>query len=325
MLRPDCLVCIPYYECEEAIIPVLQSVLQMDRVDVLIVDDQSSTPVVETLGDRLDTFGERVRIVRANDKVYSGGGKNWGIREAISRGYRFVLLLDADVVVPDRLMDEVRRFFAAHPDEAVVAPAIEPDGGCWQRADTLINFSSYLTDPHAPISYRSCLAGYAFALQLSVFARSPCFHLTRFGGEDVLFFREVGRRFHGRRFPVLNTVPVRHLPSRDMESEALNAQLRYAKAFFTHNDSRREWIFVKAPVLHWLTPRWLLMMGRLLRRHRWSDLGAWAKCWRLDICRANHIIRLHRQSYRDSAYRDPANRRDANAPSARHHEGHVGV
>jgi hypothetical protein len=196
-------------------------------------------------------------------------------------------------------VDVIRTFFHEHPQEVIVAPSILPAGRGCQYADTLINFSCYLPECTRDVARKGLLAGYAFALNMRLFRQQPCFHLARYGGDDILFFRELKRNFACRDFPVLNRLQVLHLPARTNIWQALSAQRRYGLAFFTHNDRQREAFFNRVPWLHFLTPRWCLMLGRLIQRRRYSDLAYLPLCWLLDMARAIQIVRLSRAGYRD--------------------------
>jgi hypothetical protein len=242
---------------------------------------------------------ERIEVVRIEEKVYSGGAKNLGIKRGLGRGYRVVILLDSDIITPELFVQRIRQFFQENPREVIVSPAILPTGSWCQYADTLINCSNYLPESTREVSPKNCLAGYVFALNMDVFRHSPCYHLTRYGGDDVLFIRQLMKNFQRADVPVLNTVSVLHLPPRSTLKLAFAAQRRYGRAFFTHNDQPREYLFNKVPLLHLLTPRFWLMFGRLLQRRRFRDLAYLPLCWSLDFARAMQIIRLSLAGYSD--------------------------
>jgi hypothetical protein len=51
--------------------------------------------------------------------------------------------------------------------------------------------------------------------------------------------------------------------------------------------------------MHFVTPRFILMVGRLVRRRRFADLPFAPYCWYLDFCRAKRIVQLHHDGYAD--------------------------
>jgi glycosyltransferase involved in cell wall biosynthesis len=299
--RREVLVCIPCFNSQGEIEQVIKPLLRYSHADLLLIDDHSDEPLEDFVQQRFPRDTHRITVLRPETKAYSGGGKNIGIRKALEQQYRIVILMDSDVITPGRLVRRIRQYFQENPRDVVVAPAILPYGSCFQYADTLINFSSYLPETTREVSRRNCLAGYAFALNVDVFRRNPCFHIPRFGGDDVLFIRTLMKNFGLIDLPVLNSVPVLHQPPRSTLKTVLAAQKRYGRAFFTHNDQRREYVFNKLPLLHLLTPRFCLMMARLLRRRRFRDLAYAPLCWCIDFTRALQIVRLSLAGYRDAA------------------------
>ena len=299
MKTSDLLICVPCFNSEDTIIDVVEALLQNTDADILLVDDLSDEPVEEVIRQHFGQVPERIEIHRPACKLYTGGAKNVGIRRALREAYNAILLLDSDVMVPVGLVPAVRQYFRESPEAVVVGPAILPAGTPWQYTDTLINFSKFLPNRYERVSKRSILAGYAFALNLPVFVQRPCFHASRFGGEDVMFFRELAEQFDLRGFPVLNFVPVIHLPPRGRRQDAQHAQKRYGQSFFTHAGQPRERIFQQFPWLHFFTPRWWLMLSRVVRRRRWPDLKVRGACLasRHNACRADcapSITRLPR-------------------------------
>lgn len=297
--RSDVLICIPCFNSEDTLRQVVQPLLRHSHADLLLIDDHSEHSVRDFIQQRFPDSMDRIEVLRPAEKVYSGGAKNLGIERGLSRGYRIVILLDSDVVTLGWFVRRIRRFFQKNPREVIAAPAILPSGSWCQYADTLINCSNYLPDRMGEVSRKSCLAGYVFALNMEVFRRNPCYHLNRYGGDDVLFIRQLMKNFQLEDLPVINTVSVRHLPPRSTLRLAFAAQRRYGRAFFTHNDQSREYFFNKWPLLHLFTPRFCLMLGRLLRRRRFGDLMYLPLCWSLDFARAIQIIRLHLAGYHD--------------------------
>jgi glycosyltransferase involved in cell wall biosynthesis len=261
MAKSNTLVCIPCYDSEDTIEDMVELLLANSDADILLVDDGSKVPLESFIPDRFANQMDRVEIVRPNDKVFSGGGKNLGIWKAIEEDYAYLILLDSDLELPARFVSSLRNYLEQYPNQVLVAPSIKPAGNRWQYADTMINFSSYLPSPDRKMSPKNCLAGYAFALNMRVYRQNPVFHRGRYGGEDVLYFHDVMERFELDYLPMLNDIAVRHLPPRVTREDAKNAQQRYGKAFFSHNDGSRERLFSSLPWMHFVTPRFILMVG----------------------------------------------------------------
>ena len=295
----DVLVCVPCFNSQDIIEQVLQPLLENSDADILLVDDSSDVPLAGLIEKRFADDLHRISVVRPSEKVYSGGAKNIGIRRALTEGYRTMIILDSDIITPVDFVSGLQEYFITNPKAVIVAPSIMPYGNRYRYADTLINFSGYLPEPKQSASHKNCLAGYAFALNMEVFRQNPCFHATRYGGEDVLFFRQVQKNFATKHFPMLNHLAVVHIPPRGTLRQVLAAQRRYGRAFFTHNDGWREFPFNKLPALHLLTPRCCLMILRLLHRRRYRDFRYLPLCWCLDFARAMQILRLKLAGYCD--------------------------
>jgi glycosyltransferase involved in cell wall biosynthesis len=270
-------------------------------VDILLVDDHSDEPLIDLIQAEFSRKMDRITVLRPDAKLYSGGCKNIGLRRALDEGYRIAVLMDSDIIIPPSFFSPIARYFRDNPRDVVVAPAISPAGRGWQYADTLINFSCYFPQSTREVSWKACLAGYAFALHIPVFRHRPCFLPVRTAGDDVLFFRELKGNFGIEHFPLLNQVVVSHRPPRSTLKNALSAQRRYARAFFSHSDQRRAYLFNMLPLLHLLTPRFFLMLLRLTGRRRFRDFGYSPLCWYLDFRRAVQIVRLSLAGYQDPA------------------------
>lgn len=299
MKQSQTLICIPCFNSEDTIRAVIRPLLDHTDADLLLVDDRSDTPLVNYMEAYPGQERQRIEVLRPDKKVYSGGAKNIGLQRALDNKYEIAVMLDSDIILSADFLPRVRDHFRQFPSDVVAAPAILPSGNIWQYTDTSINFSSYLPDRSRRMSRKKMLAGYAFAVNVDVFATNPCFHESRYGGEDVLFFRKLREHFGISGFPILNELTAIHLPPRKSMRDAVVAQRRYGRAFFTHNDGKREAAFNELPWLHLLTPRFFLMIARLIRRHRFADLWYSPFCWMLDLARAHEILQRHREGYRD--------------------------
>ena len=89
--------------------------------ETIVVDNGSSGDDVRLLRER---FGEQIRIIASPDNLGFAGGANLAIREAIGRGDEYVLLLNNDVTVDSRFLDELVRAAEERPDAAALCPKI---------------------------------------------------------------------------------------------------------------------------------------------------------------------------------------------------------
>jgi glycosyltransferase involved in cell wall biosynthesis len=294
----DMLICVPCYNAEGTILECVGSLLGRPETDLLLVDDHSTTPLKDFLRQHLQDEWSSITVVRPEGKVYAEGGRNLGIDRALQEQRGILVFVDSDIVAPRAFLSEIQAFFHANPDEIVVSATIEPYGGVVQYAETLVNFSRYLRRSHPEVARTRHLASYAFALNLAKFRENPCrFESSHdqqgvwWSAEDIHFFESIKSKFSVADFPIMNRVTVLHKHPRSTLWRAVESQRRYARAML-RSGHQRYWLANAIPLVHLLTPRFWLMLVRLLRRGRFGDLPYLPVCWFLDFCRGVHTVRL---------------------------------
>jgi glycosyltransferase involved in cell wall biosynthesis len=296
--RADVLVCVPCYNAQATVADCVRPFVDRDDTRILLVDDHSTPPLRGLFAEQEEQFWSVVTVVRPEVKVYAEGARNVGIRTALEGDYRLLVFVDSDIIAGHDFLDQVRSFFRSHPEQVLVSATIEPFGRSWQYAETLINFSRYLPRSKPLVGRTRHLASYACALNLDRFRAHPCFfdesHDEQgvwWSAEDIRFFDTVKARFQTDEFPILNYVSVEHRHPRSDWRRALRSQERYARAMLRTGYARYG-MANALPLLHLLTPRFWLMVGRLIRRARVRDLRYAPMCWLLDFYRATQAIRL---------------------------------
>ena len=294
----DVLVCVPCYNAEQTILECVAPLLGRTDTHLLLVDDHSARPLKDFLQQHLPDEWSNITLVRPDAKVYAEGGRNLGIERALEDGRRTLVFIDSDIVTPRDFLSEIQGYFRTHPDQVVVSATIEPYGGVVQYAETLINFSRYLPRRRPKVARTRHLASYAFALNLDKFRDNPCFFESShdhegvwWSAEDIHFFESIKSEFAMEDFPILNDLTVVHKHPRSTLARAVKGQQRYARALLRAGH-RRYWLANVIPLVHLLTPRFWLMLKRLLSCGRFRDLGYLPVCWFLDLCRGLHTIRL---------------------------------
>ncbi len=89
--------------------------------EVLVVDNGSRGDDAQQLRQR---FGNSIQLIENPQNSGFAGGANIGIRQALSAGTDYVLLLNNDVVVHPRFLDELVSAAQAAPDLAAACPKI---------------------------------------------------------------------------------------------------------------------------------------------------------------------------------------------------------
>jgi GT2 family glycosyltransferase/glycosyltransferase involved in cell wall biosynthesis len=170
-----------YRTADQAYLAVrsLQSSFASPR-DVLLVDNHSADGSVAALQQLLKDNRD-VRLIETSDNLGFAGGCNIGIRAALERGARFVVLVNSDAVLAPDALGHLRRAMEHHPDVGIAAPVLlsreEPD--CVSSAG--ISFS------HTTGRMRHRAAGRRFPALSS----DPVRHVDAVSGCVMLIRREV--------------------------------------------------------------------------------------------------------------------------------------
>ncbi len=103
-------------ECLESV-----RIITYPNYETIVVDNGSSGDDVRLL---LERFGEQIRIIASPENLGFAGGANLAIRETINRGDDYVLLLNNDVTVDQKFLNEMVRAAEELPDAAALCPKI---------------------------------------------------------------------------------------------------------------------------------------------------------------------------------------------------------
>ena len=114
--RPFVSIIIPVWNRCDDLQDTLEHLQQQtyDRYEVLVVDDASTEPIADMLGEHYPA----VRYFRLPQNKGAGGARNVGLREA--RG-ELVLFLDSDTVPEEQALEKFARKFLAEPDLGIAS------------------------------------------------------------------------------------------------------------------------------------------------------------------------------------------------------------
>jgi GT2 family glycosyltransferase len=101
--------------------------------DTVVVVDNAST---DGTADGVRREHPRVHVLGAGANVGFAGGNNIGLRWALDQGYRWVLLLNADTVVPPGTIEPLVAFAEAHPHGAAFQPLLVRDDAARATIDS---------------------------------------------------------------------------------------------------------------------------------------------------------------------------------------------
>lgn len=94
-----CLVCIPTYNNSGSIVEVITDALEKSIMNILVIDDGSSTPVIDLI--KLDSslmaqLGHRLNVHRFNRNLGKGAAIQQAFKLALSQGYTHIITMDGD-------------------------------------------------------------------------------------------------------------------------------------------------------------------------------------------------------------------------------------
>ena len=127
------------YNRKDDTLDCLSSLFRMDypNFKVLMVDNASS----DGTADAVRREYPQAEVLQNEKNLMYAGGNNAGIKLALEHGADWVLLLNNDTVVDERLLSEMADAADAHPEAGVLGPMIYyyPAGGRagarWRRAE----------------------------------------------------------------------------------------------------------------------------------------------------------------------------------------------
>jgi GT2 family glycosyltransferase len=91
------------------------------ELDIFVVDDGSDPPIYLPLIDKPNV---RVKLIRLKENRGAAAARNVGLKEILTRGYKYVAVLDAgDIALPGRFSKTID-FLESHPDHAFVGGQI---------------------------------------------------------------------------------------------------------------------------------------------------------------------------------------------------------
>ncbi|MGP3561699.1 glycosyltransferase family 2 protein [Geobacillus sp. BK01] len=89
--------------------------------DLFVVDNASTDGSVEAIKQK---FGNSVNLIINKENKGGSGGFNRGIKEALKYNYRYIQLLDNDVIVDEKAIEELYNYMENNPNTAVVGSKI---------------------------------------------------------------------------------------------------------------------------------------------------------------------------------------------------------
>ena len=133
---------------KDYVIKCVEAVFASDfqEFDLIVVDNASTDGSAEAISAR---FGAGVRLIVNSENMGGSGGFNTGIREALKNDYRYIYLLDNDVVIDAAALQKLVVYLDSHPEAAIAGSAIysmdSPDE--LQESGAWIDWKEYSIKP----------------------------------------------------------------------------------------------------------------------------------------------------------------------------------
>lgn len=112
------------YNKQDYVIKCVESVRKqtcIDMIDIYVVDNHSTDGSVQLLGD---TFGDAITILENAENLGGSGGFNRGIRDALSKEYKYFMLVDNDVVMAEDAVEILFDYLEENPDVGIAGSKI---------------------------------------------------------------------------------------------------------------------------------------------------------------------------------------------------------
>lgn len=252
---------------------------QKAKLHVVVVDNGSTDNTCGIIAAEYPT----VQIVRNKENVGFGRGNNVGIRVAMARSARYVLLLNQDAFVLPGSIDQLTAFMDEHPTFSVASPLqCSPDAD-HVDAKTLRGYLNPYAQSYLADACLGRIAHYYVVHGLNAaawFIRTEIFNTA--GGFDPLFFMYgedddllTRWKHHGVKFVLLPACRIVHLRQSVVAKRptiwqdiARRAERRRSELLVA---IKRPGISLHHMLLVGFVEGWLLPFAELLIRRHWRD------------------------------------------------------
>ncbi len=142
------------YNKEDYIIKCIRSILSssVNNFDVYVVDNASTDCSVERIQKE---FKNKVQLLVNKENRGGSGGFNTGLREALKKNYKYLLLFDNDIIIERHAIEELYYFLEAHENIGMVGSKVyfmDYPERIWGYGGN-INFEKYIQEDN----YKNCI------------------------------------------------------------------------------------------------------------------------------------------------------------------------
>jgi glycosyltransferase involved in cell wall biosynthesis len=257
-------VLIPAYNCQELLDDTLRTLPQDFAVDVLIVDDGSDPPLVQSSFDTIHT----VQFLRIEQNVGIHEALRRGVQALVSRGYQYAARLDAGDFALSRRFALQKQFLYDNPEIDLVGSAVkvnDQDG----RVNCIRKFPSTDAECRRQILLRCVFSHPAVMFRLSAVMRAGNYRDTHPCAEDRdLFLRMMMNGKVANLSQALTRVvrppdSITYLRRRRMIISTVRLQLAYFRLFYIE-----DWVGLLKSLLQLMVPRTVFEKLKIWLAHR---------------------------------------------------------
>ena len=111
------------YNKQDYIVNCIQSVMDssIQDFDIYVVDNASTDDSVKQIQEQ---FGDKVTLLVNRENLGGSGGFNTGLREALKHEHQYIMLMDNDIVVDKKAVEELYLFMEQHHDVGMVGSKV---------------------------------------------------------------------------------------------------------------------------------------------------------------------------------------------------------
>jgi hypothetical protein len=127
------------YNGKEYLLNCLDSLFRqtLQDFDVCVVDNASTDGSADAVRA---SFGSRVEVLCNSENLGGSGGFDRGLRTGLARGYRYIALLDNDIILDDGVLEHMTAYLDARGDVGLVGSKVM----IMDRPDVLQDYGDYL-------------------------------------------------------------------------------------------------------------------------------------------------------------------------------------
>lgn len=111
------------YNKQDYIVNCIQSVFasSIDDFDVYVVDNASTDDSVMCIKE---AFGDKISLVENKENLGGSGGFNRGLREALKKNYKYIMLMDNDIIADTKAIEELYHFMEQNQEVGMVGSKV---------------------------------------------------------------------------------------------------------------------------------------------------------------------------------------------------------